>query len=45
MLNKKWDEILKKDMEKDYFKKLGSFVKSEYNGKIVNGKKKIERVK
>ena len=26
MLNKKWDEILKKDMEKDYFKKLGSFV-------------------
>lgn len=34
MLNKKWDEILKKDMEKDYFKKLGSFVKNEYKTKI-----------
>lgn len=34
MLNKKWDEILKKDMEKDYFKKLGSFVKKEYKTKI-----------
>lgn len=33
MLNKKWDEILKKDMEKDYFKKLGSFVKNEYKTK------------
>lgn len=34
MLNKKWDEILKKDMEQDYFKKLGSFVKNEYKNKI-----------
>lgn len=34
MLNKKWDEILKKDMEQDYFKKLGSFVKNEYKTKI-----------
>lgn len=34
MINKKWDEILKKDMEKDYFKKLGSFVKNEYKTKI-----------
>lgn len=34
MLNKKWDEILKKDMEQDYFKRLGSFVKNEYKTKI-----------
>ena len=34
MLNKKWDEILKKDMEQDYFKKLGSFIKNEYKTKI-----------
>ena len=30
MINKKWDIILKDEFNKDYFKKLGCFVKSEY---------------
>lgn len=30
MINKKWDVILKDEFNKDYFKKLGCFVKSEY---------------
>ena len=35
MINKKWDVILKKDFEADYFKKLGVFVKNEYKHKII----------
>ena len=30
MINKKWDIVLKDEFNKDYFKKLGIFVKSEY---------------
>ena len=30
MINKKWDIVLKDEMKKEYFKKLGIFVKSEY---------------
>ena len=35
MINKKWDVILKDEMNKDYFKKLGAFVKNEYKTKVV----------
>ena len=35
MINKKWDLILEKEMQKEYFKKLGIFVKSEYKTKTV----------
>lgn len=35
MINKKWDEILKDEMSKPYFKELGLFVKNEYNKKII----------
>lgn len=35
MINKKWDIILKDEFEKEYFKKLGIFVKSEYSKKII----------
>ena len=35
MINKKWDIILKDEFKKDYFKKLGVFVKSEYKNKII----------
>ena len=35
MINKKWDIILKDEMKKDYFKKLGVFIKNEYNQKVV----------
>ena len=31
MINKKWDELLKDEFKKPYFKKLGIFVKNEYN--------------
>jgi len=34
MINKKWDLVLKDEMEKDYFKELGSFIKNEYKTKI-----------
>lgn len=30
MINKKWDIILKDEMKKDYFRKLGTFVRHEY---------------
>ena len=30
MINKKWDIILKEEMKKDYFRKLGTFVRHEY---------------
>jgi len=35
LINKTWDPILKKEFEKEYFKKLGIFVKSEYKHKII----------
>lgn len=31
MINKKWDVILKDEFKKDYFRKLGTFVKHEYS--------------
>lgn len=35
MINQKWDIVLKEEMKKDYFKKLGIFVKEEYKTKVV----------
>lgn len=33
--NKKWDEVLKDELKKDYFHKLGIFVKNEYRNKTI----------
>lgn len=35
MINKKWDIILKEEMNKPYFKNLGIFVKNEYKKNII----------
>ena len=35
MINKKWDVILKDEFEKDYFRNLGNFIKSEYQQKTI----------
>ncbi len=35
MINKKWDEVLSEEIKKDYFKKLGIFVRGEYKNKQV----------
>lgn len=35
MINKKWDEVLKEERQKPYFKELGVFVRNEYNKKII----------
>ena len=35
MINKGWDIILKDELKKDYFKKLGIFVKTEYKNKQI----------
>ena len=35
MINKKWDIVLKGEFKKDYFRKLGIFVKNEYKTKTV----------
>ena len=35
MINKKWDIILQDEFKKEYFKKLGIFVKNEYKTKTV----------
>lgn len=35
MINKNWDIVLNGEMKKDYFKKLGIFVKDEYKTKTV----------
>lgn len=35
MINRVWDEKLKDEIKKDYFKKLGIFVKTEYKNKWV----------
>lgn len=34
MINKTWDIVLKDELKKDYFKKLGCFVRDEYTHKI-----------
>ena len=33
MINSKWDVVLRDEFHKDYFRKLGTFVKSEYKNK------------
>ena len=35
MINKKWDIVLKHEMEKEYFRNLGIFVKNEYKKKVI----------
>ena len=35
MINKKWDIILEEEFKKDYFKKLGMFIKNEYKNKMI----------
>ena len=35
MINKKWDIVLKDEFKKEYFKKLGIFVKKEYKEKTI----------
>ena len=49
MINKKWDELLKDEFKKPYFKQLGVFVKNEYGKKTVypdTGKKQsIQNIK
>ena len=35
MINKNWDIVLKGEMEKEYFKKLGIFIKNEYENKTI----------
>lgn len=35
MINKQWDVVLKDEFQKDYFKKLGTFVKNEYKNKVI----------
>lgn len=35
MINKMWDIALKEEFEKDYFRDLGVFVKSEYKNKTI----------
>ena len=35
MINKKWDIILEEEFKKDYFEKLGIFVKNEYKNKTI----------
>ena len=35
MINKKWDNILKEEFNKPYFKELGTFVKQEYKHKKI----------
>lgn len=35
MINKKWDIVLEQEMKKDYFYKLGIFIKKEYKQKVI----------
>lgn len=35
MINKKWDIVLEEEFKKEYFKKLGMFIKSEYKNKLI----------
>lgn len=34
MINKGWDKVLEKEMQKEYFRKLGSFVKESYKNRV-----------
>lgn len=34
MINVGWDKVLENEMKKEYFRKLGSFIKDEYKNKI-----------
>ena len=40
MINKKWDIILKEEFKKDYFRKLGVFVKDSYKRTVIYPKYK-----
>ena len=35
MINKKWDEVLKEEIKKPYFRDLGVFIKNEYGHKTI----------
>ena len=35
IFNEKWDLVLKEELNQEYFKKLGSFVKEEYKNKTI----------
>ncbi len=35
VVDERWDKILNKEYQKDYFKKLVAFIKSEYKNKII----------
>lgn len=35
MINKKWDVVLKEEIQQEYFKNLGIFVKNEYKNHVV----------
>ena len=35
MINKKWDIVLKDELKKEYFEKLGIFIKNEYKTKTI----------
>lgn len=35
MINKNWDKILESEFKKDYFEKLGIFIKNEYKTKTI----------
>jgi len=35
MFNKGWDPLLQEEMKKDYFRKLGTFIKKEYSNKTI----------
>lgn len=39
MVTKNWDNVLKDEYNKDYFKRLRSFLKKEYSTKICYPKK------
>lgn len=34
MINTGWDKVLKNEVQKEYFRKLGAFVKNEYKNKV-----------
>ncbi len=40
MINKKWDKVLEEEFKKDYFRKLGVFIKDEYKKNTIYPKYK-----
>ena len=34
MINAGWDKVLENEVKREYFRKLGSFVKNEYKNKV-----------